>query len=57
MASETTHPIDDENVLYTVTALHQDTRLAGTGVAETVEAAGEKAKDDLLKQLEEIGGC
>lgn len=54
------NPIDEFEVglvRYTVTAVHVPSQLDGTGTADTPAEATDKAKDDLLRKLEEMGGC
>lgn len=54
------HPIDGEaleDVTFTVTARHKNTGLTGTGTSDDEQEALSRAKDDLLAQLEQVGGC
>ncbi len=53
---KSSHPLDGEEVLYSVTAIHQQTSLTGSGADQDIDKALTKAKDNLLELLEQVGG-
>lgn len=51
------HPVDAEEVLYLVIAVHKNTTQVGHGIDESWAKAIDEAKDELLGKLEQVGGC